>query len=268
MKTISPLLALSIALLAGCGTISKDKKATEQSVAPDSQWLMRYYKAPKPDDIALHLSEWQKQGMLGMQESQSVLVGFLSSIMRSNPDKVVQWLQHTESFPEVDRSSVLYAAWLSKAPEAQNYLKRKGLAEFATNAVPDASAFSITDPSVLDFYWGAYFATGDPSAIRRIISALEFQKDSGAIARFQSSHQTEADKRAALNEAIFQAAMWSLTANSKQDEEVFAACKALLAPDKLPNGERMFLAIALSQARPDEIKVDLQDGQCRIELLK
>ena len=122
---------------------------------------------------------------------------------------------------------------------------------------------------MLDFYWGVYFATGDASAIRNIVGALELSKDSGAADRYKTSPKTEADKQAALNDAIFQSAMWSLTSNCKQDEKVFAICKDLLTPEKLPdNTQRTFLAVALSKARPDQIKVEIHDGKFKMEISK
>jgi hypothetical protein len=238
------------------------------ALADDGQWLMSYYKAPKPDDIARLLPEWQKQGGFDQQKGQAATVGFLSRVMKDNPGKVRPWLEIAEAFPAADRHAMLIAAWYSAAPEAQAYFKENKLDEFAGKTPPDTSAFPVTHASILDFYWGAYFATGDASTIRNIIGALELSKDSGALDRYKTSEKTEADRQAAMNDAIYQAAMWSLTSNCKQDEKLFAICKDLLAPERLATTQRTFLAVALSKARPEQVKVEMHDGKFKVQISK
>lgn len=237
-------------------------------MADDAQWLMRYYQDPKPDEVAAHLADWQKQGILAKADSQPALLGFLSRVMKENPDKVVGWLETAESFPTGDRLVVLTAAWYGDTPQAQGYFKSKELGAFAGKTPPDTAALNVDSPSILDFYWGAYAATGDPLALRRIISALEFSKDAGALDKYKSSQQTEADKLAAYHDSIYQAAMWSLTSNCRQDAKAFAICKELLAPGKLSSAERTFLAVALSKANPDQVKVEVKDGKMKVEISK
>ena len=47
-----------------------------KALADDGQWLMLYYKEPKPDDLARLLPEWQKEGAFDPQKGQAVTLGF------------------------------------------------------------------------------------------------------------------------------------------------------------------------------------------------
>jgi alkylhydroperoxidase/carboxymuconolactone decarboxylase family protein YurZ len=217
--------------------------------ADDGGGMMNYYKHPSPKEVPTMLAEWQKQGMLTAKNTQLVMIGFLSQVMRDNPTLIQGWLTNCESFPEADKETVLTAAWYSGTPQALDYFKSHNLKQFLNRKAPEPNSVATDDPARLDYYWARYFASGDPVCIRRIISALEYSKYSGSINKFKSSKQTGADKKAAFYDAIFQAAMWSLESNCKRDEKIYSVCKELLFSHQLTEGEKLFLTFVLMKVR-------------------
>jgi len=227
------------------------------AMADDERWFMNYYKQPKPEEVNTHLIEWQRQGLLKADNTKWVMLGFLCQVMRDNPKLVKNWLVTSESFSSQERDAVLQAAWFSNGSAAISYFKEQKLQTFLENKPPSVDSIPIEHPSVLDFYWSRYFASGNRDCIRTVISALKYQTYSGALDKYKTSQHTEQDKKAALYDTIFQSAMWSLESNCKQDEKVYAICKDFLFSNKLSKPEQMFLGVVLSKVRPDDVKVEL-----------
>ena len=227
----------------------------------EGQWMMQYYKHPEPNAIAAKLSAWQQQGLLKKKETQPVMIGFFLRVMHDNPEKAMEWLQTSESFPAVDRQAMRIAAWYSKVPAAKDYLDFKNLREFAHRDPPDVASLPIDSPSSVDFNWAIYYASGDAAAIRRIIGAFRFGTDFGASDRFATSQQTDADRQAAANDETFRAARWSLTSNCEQDETIYEICKRLLKSGELSEIEHAALRQSLGTAKPDDADLKAEDAK-------
>jgi hypothetical protein len=218
----------------------------------DSQWLMRYYKSPEPEAIAAKLPIWQQHGLLKNENTQPGMIGFFLQAMHDNPAKAVEWLQISESFPPVDRQAIRIAAWYSKIPAARDFLNSRKLNEFADREPPDVASLPVDSPASLNFNWAMYFASGDGLILRRIIGALRFQVDNGAIERLRSSRQTDADRRAEMNDATFRAAQTSITSNCKQDETIYGICKRILRTGNVSSIEQTALREVLVTVKPDD----------------
>lgn len=229
--------------------------------ADDSKWMMGYYKHPDPAKLGAHLQQWQKEGSLSNANVQAVTIGFVSQVMHDNPDLVTGWLQMSEKFPKADRQAILTAAWYARVPQANDYFTKANVNAFAGQTPPDLNKLPIKEASDLDFHWASYFASGNPVPIRRIISALELEKYSGAMEKYKSSKKTKEDEKAAVYDSIFQAAMWSLESNCKHDKAIYAICKELFFSHELNETEKLWLVVALSKARPDEFAFKLVSGK-------
>ena len=231
--------------------------------------MMEYYKHPEPAKIKDFLVSSQKGNLLSTPNTQAVTIGFLSQVMHDNPRLISEWLQLSEKFPKPDRQTMLTAAWYSRVPQAADYFKKANVNAFLGQTPPDLNALPIENASDLDFYWARYFASGNPVPIRRIISALEYEKYSGALKRYRSSQKTKQDEKAATYDSIFQAAMWSLESNCKQDKDIYTTCKELFFSHELNQTEKLWLVLALSKARPDEFEVKFVSGQDpHLEIIK
>ena len=103
-------------------------------------------------------------------------------------------------------------------------------------------------------------------AVRRIISALEHLSDYGAAARFKTTRQTNEDRARALNDALFQAASWSLTSLMKEHAPLFALCEQLFDEKDLTPNERLSLALTLQKVDPAtwDVQIDPATGTSRV----
>jgi hypothetical protein len=192
------------------------------------KWAMEYYKHPEPTKINDYLSYCQKENLLSNQNTQAITIGFMSQVMRDNPAMVTDWLKMSEKFSKADRQVLLTAAWYSRVPQATDYFAKSNVNAFAGQTPPDLDNLPIRTGADLDFLWARYFARGNPMPIRRIISALELEKYSGAMEKYKKSQKkTKEEEQAAIYESVFGAAMWSLESNCKQDEDIYTICKEL-----------------------------------------
>lgn len=229
--------------------------------AEEDKWLMQYYKHPEPAKIDGYLDSSRKQNLLSSPNTQAVTIGFMSQAMHDNPDLVTHWLEKSEKFSEADRQVILIAAWYSRVSQAGDYFRKANVNSFGGQAPPDIDALPIKAPADLDFFWARYFASGNPLPIRRIVSALGYEKYSSGLEKYKSSKKTKEDEKAAIYDSIFQAAMWSLQSNCKQDETVYTICKELFFSHELNETEKMWLVLALSKARPDKFAVKIVSGK-------
>ena len=254
----------------GSATIASFLLATALVAADDDKWMREYYKHPAPQEVTTELKQWQKQGFLSNANTAAVMIGFLSQVMHDNPTLVTGWLRTSEKFAEADRQAVLTAAWYSRAGQALDYFAATKVTAFAGQEPPDFDRIPIDQAADLDFYWARYFASGNPGSIRRIVSALEYEKYAGALEKYKASKKTREDERAALFDSIFQAATWSLESNGKNDKNVYMICKELFFSQELNQPEKLWMAMVLAKARPDEFKVKLAGlkGETHLEIVK
>jgi hypothetical protein len=84
----------------------------------------------------------------------------------------------------------------------------------------------VTTAQHLDWLWSDYLGNGKIQAIAKITSALSLNAYSGSVGRAEKLQKsrplTDQEKQAAVLDAVFQAAMWSLESNAKQHPAVLA----------------------------------------------
>ena len=139
----------------------------------------------------------------------------MSFIFRSHPDKINQWLKELVNLPEIDQVVIVYALWLADIPEGQAYLAnlnqvssgtiQEVISDLQKETPPHVDDLPIDHPHILDLLWAAFFATGEPKYILRIISALSQNND-------------------IIDQSIYEAAKWSLKANIKEHQKVKLIC--------------------------------------------
>jgi len=109
----------------------------------------------------------------------------------------------------------------------------------------------VNNYATLDMLWSYFFATGEEKSIRRLISALELSKYSGAVEKFENSEKAEKDVKEAYFDAAFQAALWSLESNCRQHPLVLKYCETIFKEQELSKEERLWLGVLLSKLKPD-----------------
>ncbi|MDD5350572.1 MAG: hypothetical protein PHQ12_10210 [Chthoniobacteraceae bacterium] len=244
----------TIALLAGTIALGRadETPASTPAPAPSDQWVTAYYRNPQPERFVEEIRDLSRQGILSKAESRAPLLGFLSQVFAQNPQRIVPWMTALDDLPAADQKTLQTAIWFSFRPEGIAYLESKGLKEYQAKLPPDLLTLEVNTPETLDILWGYFLATGKEAPIRRIVSAYNLAPYAGSAAKFKSSQQTDADKKAALRDATLQAAIWSLRSNYRQHARVREICEGLIQESALNGEERRGLLALLEKERPEK----------------
>jgi len=222
--------------------------------AAAEDWLSSYYKQPTPERFVSEVRTLRDEGAFSDSRRAVPIAVFLGRVMAANPDLAGKWLTELQDFSGADRETLLLAATLSETPDALAYVRRQPDAEKYERAV-DPRDLEPGNPVILDMLWADFFATGDAAPIRRIIYALNYEKYSGAIERYDSSAKTENDRKNAILDGVFQAARRSLESNIRQHSRVAEIAEQTLFNDELTQPEQLWLSVVLAKALPDQYEL-------------
>ena len=207
----------------------------ELDASPD--WIISYYQNPQPDHFVAEVRKMSERGTL----SAPPTVAFLSRVLAKNPAKIAVWMAALADLSDSHKELLHKAIWLSGSDAGKTYLKEQGLANLLKTPAPDMLKTEIDSPSAIDMLWGCFFATGDEAPIRRIVSALNYAKYAGAMDRYETSQKTADDREQAYNDAIFCAAVSSLSTFWQQHPRIKEICDGLLKGNELNPTETQWL---------------------------
>lgn len=247
-----PLPALSLLLLALPARASGDDY---------NAWFTHFYQT---QDVTQFEGYWNmvvRDGLLENKNTIPPVLGFSSRVLHRYPELLKGRLDNPAGFPEAQRPLVCTLLWLSDTKEARAILKASGNAQYASKAPPGISGWKISAPGDLDLCWGWYFATGDVAALDSIIAALDLGKYAGALKRYPTSQKTDADRQAALADAIFGAAMWSLNANGRDNRDVAKHIAILFLSDKTPKDRKLWLGPLFAVTSANIPKQEFEDDK-------
>jgi len=181
-----------------------------------------YYADPSPDRLVDEVRGFAAQGMLAHPHGASVIAVFLGRVMAAHPERIAGWLAELDG---VARDTLRIAAWMSNTAEG-----RAAVADDPKLREPPADllACSIQEAQALDLFWAYYLATGEPRAVRRIVSAFELVGDPDAN-----------------NVAIFQRASQTLVLLMRQHAPLRALVERMAGEPDLTANERQGIALAL-----------------------
>jgi len=126
----------------------------------------QYYRHPHPELISAAIAGFGPSGFL--QERKNVYAGFFAEVFADNPGRLADWRKLIERQEPPIRQWLNYAVHLSRSPG--------GILALTGNGSGNNDA-----------YWGAFFATGDPGYLRKLVEQLRLiddyrQFDAGATA--------------------------------------------------------------------------------------
>lgn len=243
------LYVLSIFLVViTCSPLSADTSERLEDAEQLSEWAMNYYKKPEPHLVFQMVKKCSKLGLLKSPKKYPPLVGFIVGVNKNNPEIITELSNNIMQFSWEEQKIIIYTIWLSENKNAKNILNsllQSGLnkEDFIKNlliqkqhGIFDIS--SIGSASILDIYWGYFFATGDEYPVIKIIGTLPWLN--------KPEHVTENDLAKLL---IAGAARWSLGALCVQDDRVFSICRQQLASQ--PEEVKVFLAEIVAEAEKE-----------------
>jgi hypothetical protein len=246
------LLALSLLLLA------------LPAVAADADyngWVTHFYQTR---DVGQFDGYWKmvvRDGLLEKKNAIPPVVGFTSQVLHRYPELLKGRFENLSSFPEAQRPELVTILWLSDTAGARAILDASGERQYASKPPPGIAGWRIKSGGDLDLCWGWFFATGDVAALDSIIAALDLGKYSGALKAYATSQKTEEDRQAAINDAIFGAALWSLGVNGRDNHDIAKHIAILFFRDQTPKDRKVWLGVLFAQTSANIPTKELEDDK-------
>jgi hypothetical protein len=246
------LLALSAVLLAGHLRASDDDH---------NEWIQHFYQT---QDIGQFDGYWNMvvaQRLLETKNAIPAIEGFTCRVLHTYPSLIKGRFDGLSEYPEDQREIIQRILWLSDTKEARAALGSGRDNAYAGKSPPGIAGWKIQGGGDLDFCWGWFFATGDTAALDSIISALDLGKDAGALKKYPSSAKTDADKQAAMNDAVFEAALWSLGSIGRSNHDVAKHIAILFFSEKTPKDRKIWLGTLFVKTSPNIPRQELEDDK-------
>jgi hypothetical protein len=237
---------------------------TRSSAAPEdhyNEWVKHFYQT---QDVSQFDGYWKMVVSDKLLETKNAIpptIAFASQVLHKYPSLIAGRLDHPAAFPSAQRDRVLRILWLSDTPEARAILAQTGDDRFIGKPPPALGRLSVTTGGDLDFCWGWYFATGDLTALDQIIGALDFGQYAGALKKYPTSAKTEADRDAAMKDAVFGAAMWSLGVNGHENPDIARHIRIAFFDPKTPEKRKIWLGEVVVRASPDITKQEFENNK-------
>ncbi len=173
-------------------------------------FMQTYYLHPRPELIGHLIHALHSTGFLQKPTNAPPVIGFFSEIFAANPDRLSQWQVLISKQDDQIRATLAQTVSVSKAG---GVLKLEG-----------------HSAKLNDEYWGAFFASGNPKFVHRLVDQLRYFDDrndealffAGGSAKWSlaSNAQTQPAVRLAIEDA-----------RSKADKRTQELITELLAED-------------------------------------
>ena len=217
-------------------------------------WITNYYEHPTPERFVAEVQAMSRSGYLANAKSSQPIAAFLGRVMGANPSQIEGWLNKLDGLNGEDKNTLLLAASLSQRIEARNYIRRQAGGDKYLETT-DIRTVEPKDAFILDMLWGDFSATGEEMPIRRIVYALNYEKYSGALKRFETSKKTQQDREEAILESTFEAARWSLESNIQQHHRVAEIIEKIYWDGKVSHSEQLWLSVILAHGLPEKYEL-------------
>ena len=145
----------ALLLLAATANIVIAQNASELKTIGDvSGFMQGYYLHPQPDRIGDVIDALDPTGFLKRPTNANAVIGFFSEIFAANPNYLPEWQRHVAKQDDQTRTTLERALAVSKS-----------------GGVLNNSGHSA---ELNDACWAAFFATGNPKFVDKIIDQLRY----------------------------------------------------------------------------------------------
>jgi|GEM_PF-1234786 len=236
----------------------------DRPVENPAHFFMTYSLAPKPHELPGFAEAVARQPAWGSRDlldpaNHAATMGFFAAVWVDNP-----WLQpvlkERLEGPD-DPGRALLDMYLSYATREDAAFRDSLPAELqARLAVYDWLDWldpgpELTQGTQLDVLWGRFHATGAREPLQEIVRALNYASDLDAFRAFQARGAERGPPTQAVRRgAVFAAAIWSLSANSRQNPLVRAYLIGMMSDPTLTDLERRYLDEALRAENPGALR--------------
>jgi len=143
-------------------------------------FINKYYLQPGPERIPDAMAMLTSSGVLQIPEAVGTITGFFSEVFLTNPSRLVGWQPVIGKQPGFAKSVLDSALSWSKAGGVLHLPGRP--------------------PQIAEFYWGAFFASGNPVYAKKLLELAAFAAEQNDLALW----------------TIGSMAKWSLAMNSRR----------------------------------------------------
>jgi hypothetical protein len=214
-RFLQMLLCLLVPALANIAAAQEHSLKTIHDLG---EFMQTYYRQPRPERIASLIQALHSSGFVERATNEPAVIGFFSEVFAANPDRLSQWQAVIARQDEQTKVALGRALSVSRAGGVLNLEGHSG--------------------ALNDEYWAAFFATGNPKFIDRLLDQLRYFDERN-------------------DEDLFFAggtAKWSLASNAQTQPEVrFAIEEAKLKADK----RTQELITELLAQDPEHIKLEI-----------
>lgn len=184
------------------------------------EWLSGYYKEQNPEKALAHYVYYANSEIADDENSFLPVFSAMVEITNHNTFLLEHILAAYEKESETVRFHLIYLLHYSNL-EASDFLEglegleKEAYVELQKSTFPDPHGL-ISNPSQLDMLWSEFMISGNYKSVLKLIKTLDYVKYEGGIEAYKESEQTEEDRSNLINDAIYDALVWSFKANCEQ----------------------------------------------------
>jgi hypothetical protein len=179
-----------------------------------------YYLHPRPELVGQAIEAIEPSGVLRLITAVGPLTAFFSEIFLANPSRTAAW-----------------ETLIARQPEMTRHMLNQALAWSRSGGV---ARIEIKSPDTNDLYWGAFFASGNPIYVKKILQLVPLADERDDFMVW----------------ATGATAKWSLASNASQHPLV----RSILEAEKQTAGTRMQAVISeLLIGDPERFKQEMTD---------
>lgn len=219
-----------------------------------SDWMMTYYRDPKPELLKESLSYFCSTSLYSNPHSQMPFIAFLAEASRHDDSlpKAI-FAAADEHNTECMRLMALHVFWRMDDKARKQMLKQAGrewmsfeewsmIRHMKKNDPPDYRNEPPKSPTDLDMLWGTFAASGDPDAVHSIIDSVYLAE--------------ETEMPAPLIEG---AAQWSLGSMMRQNDDVRAIVYERMESESGPRAEVIQALVNQYEEQAKQLEQNVED---------
>lgn len=224
--------------------------ANDPPLAPDERdWLESYYESPNPERFVPQMKDWAADGTLDNDYAKPAVIAFSSQVLRQNRDRIASWYEDLAGLSP-EHLQILHTAMLySRTQEADEIMRERFGPSYEEHRGKAGKILELAldKRDTMDMLWGYFYATGSPSAIRRIVTTFRFRE-----APENPDGVEVPEGYVPLYKALPEFAVGSLLANSSRHPRIPQILRDLLGgDDSLMEVEREGIREVLKQLSAD-----------------
>ena len=182
-------------LLPALANIAGPREHSLKTITDIEDFMQSYYQHPRPELIEDLIEALPSSGYLKKLNNAAGVIGFFSEVFATNPARISQWQALIAKQEEQTKAPLGAALSMSKAGGVLNL---------------EGHSAELNDE-----YWGAFFASGNPKFIARLVDQLRYFDErndeplffAGGTAKWSlaSNAQTQSRVRSAIEQAKLKA---------------------------------------------------------------